>query len=525
MKHIHLVNPYGSVAMQRMAMPLLNELPALYYVSHGTEINENADLNYHIPWHTLFNHENKGEGKHAILYTHVNPPAIPHLINACERADLIICMTFTGRNELLDLGVDPNKIWCIYSAADQFQFRKRNIGIIGFAQPNGRKRQNLILDVAWRYDLSLFHFIFAGDAWKPVVEVANSLGVSAQTVGPVNDNQMRELYNKLDLLLVTGYVEGGPLPILEAMTSGVKVISPKFGYAADLLPPEQIYGSVDELIDILADHVANDVENHMLVQSWTWQHYAAEHALIFGRLLGESVDLFPNHGASRYAQLLDIIDEIKPSSIVEIGTWNGHNARRMIQEAYRYNPGIKYQGFDLFEEQTGAQLRNELSKAAWPKNVVNRILNATRANIDLVAGNTRKTLYKKCMPADLYFIDGGHSEKTIKSDWVHVSMMMRQKPDSVVVFDDYYTAGKPEGMGCNKIIDDLFLPYNRKYHVEILPIETIAENGRKIKMVKVTKHAGIHLQVQEQPSKNEKLRNDAAALEDRLSDLFRRHAA
>jgi len=178
---------------------------------------------------------------------------------------------------------------------------------------------------------------------------------------------------------------------------------------------------------------------------------------------------------------LDIIDEIKPSEIVEIGTWNGNRALQMIQQAAKYHSisEIYYEGFDLFETQTGEQFRSELSKRGWNVKVVEKRLQATGAEIELVQGDTKETLAENIVErAGLYFVDGGHSEKTIQNDFEEVRPLLI---NSVAVFDDYYHEGKPEGMGCNKVIDSL----TDQYKVTHLPIRTKTEDGRVIGMVRV----------------------------------------
>lgn len=495
MKHIHIVNPYGSIAMERMIYPLTSELPALYNVTTSREVDVTADLNFHCPWHTMSGLEERGAGKHVILYTHCNPPDAPALMDACGRADLITCMTFEGRRELVTMGVDPKKLWVIYAAADQFQYRKRLIGIVGTPQPNARKREHLLLDLVWQYDLTPYQFIFVGEGFDVIVNQLQSLGVTAEAV-TVDDNGLRDIYHRLDVLLVTGYVEGGSLPLLEAMASGTKVLSPAFGYAADLLDADCIYEDASDLMDKLNEMMGESILHHRMARSWSWKNYAAEYALLFGRLLSESVDLYPEHGASRYAQLLDIIDEIKPSDIVEIGTWNGNRAIQMIQQAARHTPmdEIFYQGFDLFETQTGEQFRREYSKYGCAKGVVSRRIKATGASANLVEGDTNETV-ENLMPADLYFVDGGHSERTVKGDAAKVFEMADK--NAVVIFDDYYHAGKPEGVGCNVVIDELNL---YEFEIEHLPVHTLAEDGRDIGMVKVRLKQNADLRLSMSPA-------------------------
>jgi hypothetical protein len=500
-KHIHLVDPYHSAAMQRLAAPIMQGLDKLYEVTTGEAINDDADVNIHLPWHTLANAD-RGNSKHIAIYTHVNPGAEKSLLDACERADLITVMSYEGRRELVRFGVDPKKIWVIYSGSDPFVYRRRVIAVVGYPQPNGRKRESLLLDLAWEHDLSKYEFVLVGQGWEEFGNKLASLGVPVQAFHADNNEALQGIYHRVDALLVTGYVEGGPLTVLEAMASGCKVFSPKFGYAADLLGDDDLYDGPTDLIEKMDAYFQPSLDNHYLARAWSWQDYAAEYALLIGRLLGESVDLYPQLGMSRYAQLLDIIDEIRPQKIVEIGTWKGATALRMIGQAAKYRPmnNIFYQGFDLFEGQTKEDYRAELSKGGWNQAIVQKRLNATGAGVVLVKGYTRDTLPQHMIAADLYFVDGGHSEETIANDGGAVLQYL--EGNAVAIFDDYYLDGKPDGMGCNKFVESL---NPEIYKVTYLPeITRDEQDGRVIGMVRVERrkenNADIHLQRWETPT-------------------------
>lgn len=482
MKRLHIVEPYHSAAMHRMSKPLIDALPAIYEVTTGEAPDLTADLNYHIPWHTLAGLD-KGVGKHAMLYTHCNPGAEPDLIDACERADLIICMSFTGRRELLDLGVDRTKIWVIYASGGAIPMRKRNVGVIGFEQPNGRKRSHILIDLAWQLNCPAIHFVIVGGGWDDTVAKMRNAGASVDYFPDLPDDQIPAVYNALDLLLVTGYIEGGPLTVLEALSAGVPVLAPKVGYAADLFGEGCHYSDVPDLVKTLQEFAKPSLDRASLSHLYTWQEYANEHALVFGRLLSESVELDPRNGAARYAQLLDIIRDNNIEFICEIGTWNGANAVRMIQEAQKHSDDVDYAGYDLFESMTPELFKREFSKWPPPESVVYQRIKATGVeNCGINAGDTNNADDTWNEPG-LYFIDGGHSEKTILNDW----NMVRKAAESgaIVVFDDYYHDGKPKGMGCNTLID--ILDSSVVWNVEHLPVRTQGENGLVIGMVKVTR--------------------------------------
>ena len=156
----------------------------------------------------------------------------------------------------------------------------------------------------------------------------------------------------------------------------------------------------------------------------------------------------------RYDKLLQLIDIFQPSSIVEIGTWNGDNAVRMITAAQKYSNVVGYIGYDLFEDAT-AEINEKEFNVKYPANydVVQEKLWDTGAQIALIKGDTNKTLNP--VMADFAFIDGGHSVETIRNDYEKL------KHSSVIVFDDYYSPDVNGAMpdinqvGCNRIVEAL----------------------------------------------------------------------
>lgn len=156
---------------------------------------------------------------------------------------------------------------------------------------------------------------------------------------------------------------------------------------------------------------------------------------------------------TRYDSLLQLIKVFRPQSIIEVGTWNGTNAVRMLQMASKYHEDISYVGFDLFEEATSETDALELNvKAHNELHHVQALIqdNCPKANVDLVRGNTRETL--KPIVADFAFIDGGHSVETIAHDYKML------KGCKVIILDDYYSTDEDgrspntAKYGCNQLV-------------------------------------------------------------------------
>ena len=192
---------------------------------------------------------------------------------------------------------------------------------------------------------------------------------------------------------------------------------------------------------------------------------------------------------SRYRHLFWTIINLRPKSILEIGVYKGIRASEMIHLALYYHNTIYYYGFDLFNDIKKNKINSELSKKPLPKNVLQAKLSKLHKNtkINLTQGNTIKTLknfVKLKKKIDLIFIDGGHSIKTIKSDWKNVKKLMTN--NTIVIFDDYYHDNEIiKKFGCNKVIKAL----NYKYNFEILPSSDYIEfEKKKIKnsLVRVT---------------------------------------
>lgn len=165
---------------------------------------------------------------------------------------------------------------------------------------------------------------------------------------------------------------------------------------------------------------------------------------------------------NRYFKLLEIVKEKNPKHIVEIGTWNGKRACEMMAVCNAY-----YTGFDLFEDATKDTDLEEMNVKPHEEmvEVAKRIEMTGLNKFALIRGNTRETLpkwieSKDFEPFDFAFIDGGHSEETIKSDYEHIKKAI--SPGGTIVLDDWYDPAV-EGFGCNFIKDGEVHEFSDRY--------------------------------------------------------------
>ena len=172
---------------------------------------------------------------------------------------------------------------------------------------------------------------------------------------------------------------------------------------------------------------------------------------------------------SRYRHLFKKILDCEPLSILEIGVYKGKRSIEMIKLANEINNNKTiYYGFDLFENISLKKIYKEASKKPLKLELLKKKIEKinSKKRTHLIKGDTiksLKTFSKKKKIIDFIFIDGGHSLKTIKSDWNNVKKLINKK--SEVVFDDYYHDDSlSHKFGCKKLIDNL----SNKYVVDIL---------------------------------------------------------
>lgn len=179
-------------------------------------------------------------------------------------------------------------------------------------------------------------------------------------------------------------------------------------------------------------------------------------------------DVAPDVRLPRYEQLNTLIRHYKSKNIVEVGTWNGGRAIQMATAAFENSDTVNYVGFDLFEEATEEMDKVELnSKRHNTIEAINQRLASFQEKMQdegktftfkLYKGDSKETLAQAkedIATVDFAYIDGGHSEPTVRNDFEHL------KHSPVVVFDDYFSEDEEgrilgeEYLGTNRLVAEI----------------------------------------------------------------------
>jgi len=206
---------------------------------------------------------------------------------------------------------------------------------------------------------------------------------------------------------------------------------------------------------------------------------------------------------ARMKQLLNEIERRSCARIVEIGTFNGRQARRMAKAAFRRSRSVTYHGFDLFELCTADSLNPASSRKTPSMSEVEAFLQDFKKEMarrplwwrkefafELHRGYSSDTLasFHAAQPdfrADVILIDGGHHVDVIEQDWSYSSRMLA--PGGVIFLDDYYDDPRFPGVyGANTLAARL--KESGEWKVDVLPVGDAGKRGSHMRLVRVERH-------------------------------------
>ena len=160
-------------------------------------------------------------------------------------ASVIHVMSTEWRDYLVDRAKVPlTKVRVVPLGVDTtfYTFSKKNtnhqkifrIGCFGNPlAPNNRKGVDVLRGALSLLDKTKFQMVFAGPGWETVLSDIKFANIEFN--GFVDKWKLRELYYSLNAYVIPSRVEGGPVTLLEAFSTGVPVVSTSVGMSKDLI--------------------------------------------------------------------------------------------------------------------------------------------------------------------------------------------------------------------------------------------------------------------------------------------------
>lgn len=265
--------------LERCGKEIESRLP---YVMISEHPREDVLINYYVnysAWKTRVSPIEVG------FFTHLepSPESRAKYYKAASEMDACVCMSTFYANDLI--ARDAKNVKVIIPGVDTDSYAPAiRIGVVGRTYHTGRKGQWILEDIA---DIPGVDIRSTGEGWG-----ADS--------GILDHAEMLRFFHDIDYLLVTALYEGGPLPVLEALSTGVKVISPPVGFVTEYPHIEYDPANSESLKEVLVQLVKENTENknglreHVL--GVTWDGWAVHHHEMFSTLLKtRNIDLSDIH--------------------------------------------------------------------------------------------------------------------------------------------------------------------------------------------------------------------------------------
>ena len=204
-------------------------------------------------------------------------------------------------SSVLPYGYDPQLF--SFVAEDERLSARRSLGIADAAHVIGsfgnasgtRKGVQLLIDTLRLLPDHLErHLVLAGRGWEQHLDALKGAVTKVHHAPVETSLRLRERYAALDLYLCTSHIEGGPLPVLEALACGIPVVSTAVGHVSELITGTSANGLVadptpEALSAAISSFLGSSVPRHQReaiahsVAAWSWQelgdqyrsHYAA----------------------------------------------------------------------------------------------------------------------------------------------------------------------------------------------------------------------------------------------------------
>jgi len=187
-------------------------------------------------------------------------------------------------------GVDPEKLEVICGGADPHLFKPhvRQTGALGFSTAfYPRKNPDCIFQIVEQLPEVRF-YLFAptpgrhGDhrRWVHYERFSELMTLPNLTYIEAPYPEIARCYQKIDVFCSVSKLEGGPIPLVEAMRSNCVPVVSRTGFAEDLICHGQngylfpVDASVEAICSLIKKALAFEGEIHPTVEHLTWEKYA-----------------------------------------------------------------------------------------------------------------------------------------------------------------------------------------------------------------------------------------------------------
>lgn len=241
-------------------------------------------VHYHFYLAALKNNPHLWDSPCAVWVTHPKEEARdfggPACIRALARTN-VVSMCSMWRDLLEQVGIPRDHLRVSLAGADPAFFppHARGSGRIGFcAAYYDRKSPDRIMDLVRAMPHRLFTLM--GRGWEESPGFAELLRLPNFEYREGRYADYPAFYRELDVFVSLAALEGGPVPLIEAMMSNVVPVATRTGFAPDLIRDGEngylceIDASTATVAELIEQACANPVDIRRTVEHLTWQRFS-----------------------------------------------------------------------------------------------------------------------------------------------------------------------------------------------------------------------------------------------------------
>jgi glycosyltransferase involved in cell wall biosynthesis len=180
-------------------------------------------------------------GRSFVFATHLEPDkhriATSQLVAVLNRAEAVICMNTALMAELAAHGVEQHRLCVMHGAADPEIFtphERTPAGLVGFCSAfYERKSPERILQIAKL--MPHRRFVLLGRGWNKFSRFDELVSLPNLEYLEPEYAAYPAQYRRMSVLVSASMLEGGPIPLIEAMMSNVVPVASRTGFAPDLI--------------------------------------------------------------------------------------------------------------------------------------------------------------------------------------------------------------------------------------------------------------------------------------------------
>ena len=262
--------------------------PQRFNVQIVDQPSDEAELTFFLPESAFRPLTNSIVGTY-LAHKEDHPDAAALFEEVARRSDF--CITSSTKYQQILEQDGAKKVFKVPLGVDTEIFTpKFRLGVVGRTYQSGRKGESLLAGLT---DLPMVELRFTGAGWP-------------HPAGYYASEDLAGFYQDIDYLLIPSLIEGGPVPLLEALAAGCPVIAPSdIGMVEDFPHVPFKRGDAQDLRRVVVELLNQKLALRESVLDCNWKNFARSHLDIFAELIEERRMMQPTTRVPRFSSTKD----------------------------------------------------------------------------------------------------------------------------------------------------------------------------------------------------------------------------